>query len=265
MQYVITFNYIVCAIIGIFGHGMDLSQLSIKSFIFSIWMGSLFCLGFNLYAESVRSNGLGLSTVFQKFSIVLSITTACILGERLHVFQWIGVVLAFPAIYLLIGSSFLQIHPPTVLETGNLKSKINFKLLIGILLVSAFIEISLILINKFNLSLTSSNMTNTSMIFIGAALVSLIVLLVNKKSLDFRIREIAAGIILGIPNFFSIHLINVSLANQMAASLIFPILNCAVLGLSVVCGFLIFHENLDQQKRWGLLIATIAIGLIAFS
>ncbi|MBK9631648.1 MAG: hypothetical protein IPO62_11380 [Saprospiraceae bacterium] len=264
IPYVITINYIVCAVIGILGHDLDYLQLNLKSYIFSAWMGSLFCLGFNLYALSVRNNGLGLSTVFQKFSIVLSITAACMLGERLHIFQWIGVGLAFPAIYLLIGKSLLQKHPPTALGTGNFNSKNNYKLLMGILLISAFIEISLILINKVYFFSNSSNMTNTSLIFAGAAIVSLLMLYFKKRALDFKIREIGAGILLGIPNFFSIHLINVALAEQMPASLIFPILNCSVLGLSVVTGFLIFHENLDHRKRWGLLAAIIAIGLIAF-
>ncbi|MBK7668019.1 MAG: hypothetical protein IPJ32_12200 [Sphingobacteriaceae bacterium] len=71
------------------------------------------------------------------------------------------------------------------------------------------------------------------------------------------------GIILGIPNYFSIFFILKSLeANIFTSAQLFPVLNISNVVLTALVGFLVFKEKLSAQNLLGVLLAVISILLI---
>ena len=52
------------------------------------------------------------------------------------------------------------------------------------------------------------------------------------------------GILLGIPNFYSIYFLMMALNNEMSGSVFFPTLNCSVIALSSLLGIYLFKEKL---------------------
>ncbi|MBK9272003.1 MAG: hypothetical protein IPM48_10430 [Saprospiraceae bacterium] len=256
MPNIIAVNYLICAILSWFGQPQISSPHGLGTWFFGIWMGILFFAGFNFYSASVRENGLGVSTVFQKISIVLTVIVALFVGENPSSLQWLGIILSVPAIYWLTRSD----HSKD--KTAENKSS-RFLLLAAVFLVSSMIEISLILAHHSHLSLTEGSMGLTKLIFTGAALVSIVVLLRNQGYSSIRLTEIGAGIVLGLPNFFSIYFINLSMMEGMQGSQLFPILNCAVLSLSVLIGYAVFKEKLLKIQIWGLMVAMVAILLLS--
>jgi len=81
----------------------------------------------------------------------------------------------------------------------------------------------------------------------------------------FEVKNVIAGICLGIPNYFSIFFILKSLDSQVLSSAtLFPVLNISNVALSALAGAVLFREKLSRINFIGLMLALIAIALLAF-
>jgi uncharacterized membrane protein len=82
---------------------------------------------------------------------------------------------------------------------------------------------------------------------------------------QFNPRSIIAGIIIGIPNYFSIWcLVNVLKVYEGNSSAIIPINNMGIVLFSSIMAALIFRERLSTINWIGIFLALGAIALIAF-
>jgi drug/metabolite transporter (DMT)-like permease len=253
MSNVIMVNYVFCGLTGFFSSEDSSTWMLAPNLATAIFMGALFILGFTIFGNSVVTNGLGISTAVQKISISLTVPAALLLGENLSGLQWLGLLFAFPAIWFLVIEK----------EETQSKKK-NSRLLAAILLVAAVIEISFMVLNKNAAVIRIDSLSLTGLIFSGAGILSLAAGLLNGNALQIRIPEIWAGICLGLPNFFSIYFLNKSLAGGLPGSLVFPLLNCSVIILSLLAGVFVFGETLSPHKKTGLALAVLSILLIGF-
>ena len=72
------------------------------------------------------------------------------------------------------------------------------------------------------------------------------------------------GVILGVPNYFSIHFLLAALRNENGNSAsVFTINNVAIVLFSTLLGILIFKEKLSMKNWGGIVIAVISIALVA--
>jgi multidrug transporter EmrE-like cation transporter len=104
-------------------------------------------------------------------------------------------------------------------------------------------------------------------LFLFAALTGSIFLayqMIMGKS-KFAIKNVIAGIGLGIPNFFSIYLLFLALQQGLEGSVVFPVNNAGVLLLASLYGIFIFRESVNVYKIAGFIVAVLAIFLITFS
>ncbi len=80
----------------------------------------------------------------------------------------------------------------------------------------------------------------------------------------FELKSVAAGIILGVPNYFSIFFIIKALeTNILKSAQLFPVLNISNVVLTALVGLLAFKEKLNLLNVIGVLLAIISILLIA--
>ena len=70
------------------------------------------------------------------------------------------------------------------------------------------------------------------------------------------------GVALGIPNFFSIHLVLVALDEGLAPATVFPVLNVATIVLGTLLAVAFFGERLTPKQWAGVAVSVLAIGLI---
>ena len=81
-----------------------------------------------------------------------------------------------------------------------------------------------------------------------------------RGSAKFELKNIVAGLILGIPNFFSIYLLLRSYETTgWDDSTVLAITNVSVVLLSSIIGFIAFKESTTRQKIIGLVSAILAI------
>lgn len=87
----------------------------------------------------------------------------------------------------------------------------------------------------------------------------------SKGKQKFDLRSILAGIMIGIPNYFSIWCL-VKVLNQFEgqSSAIIPINNMGIVLLSSVMAYVLFKEKISLTNWIGILLSIAAIGLIAY-
>jgi drug/metabolite transporter (DMT)-like permease len=93
---------------------------------------------------------------------------------------------------------------------------------------------------------------------------TLLFLLLKGKS-KFDKRSILAGIMIGVPNYFSIWcLVRVLKDYEGNSSAIFPINNMGIVLFSTVAAWIFFKERLSKLNWLGIVLSIAAIALIAF-
>jgi len=252
----IVVNYFVCVICGSLFQG----EFPLSTAIFSqdwIWLafilGFIFIGGFNLNALSVQRAGIAVTSVVQRISLLLSVLFAVFFfQETMTITKGAGILLGIVAVFLTVK-----------FESTDERSGGNWILPIGVFLLAGLIEILLTVAQR--LFQADGDVTFTVTLFCWAGMLGLIYLLF-KPPLDgssrFSAKDILAGVALGIPNFFSIHLILVALGEGLDAATVFPVLNVATIVLSAIAALLFFKEQLSPKQWLGVAVATFAILLI---
>ena len=260
----IVVNYTTCLLLGLL-MDKEVKNFDVQSILHSPWfkfdvvLGFLFILGFTLTAHSISKFGMTTAVMMLKMSIIISVAfTVFIFREKFGWIELSGFVFAIAAIVAINQK-----------EKSNKKAVTGLRrwMTLGLLLFfAAGIEIVLYYVQKTNL-VGEQQKLFTTLGFGSAAMIGWVIVLITliaKKS-KLLVKDVFAGILLGIPNYFSVYLVLVLLQNGWKGSILFPLLNVAVLLLSTVIAVILFHEKLSVINKIGIAIAVLAILIIAFA
>ena len=90
-----------------------------------------------------------------------------------------------------------------------------------------------------------------------------LIFLALKGSIRIDIKNIIGGIVLGVPNYFSVYfLVEALRSGMLESSGIFTVNNVAIVMLSTLVGILLFKEKLIVKNWIGIIIAVVSILLI---
>lgn len=258
----IVINYTTCLAFGWLISEMTLTELAEvwkkPWFTFDIILGVLFISGFNIMALSIRHFGISMSVLMQRMSLVSTVAiTVLVFGET---FRWLDIL----AILAAVGSIYLINKPNTHNRSSH--SFMQKSGLFVLLIISSAIEILLYYVQKEKISDTD-HLPFTMAGFGVAAVAGWIILLVRLLSRKSRLlwKDVFAGLILGVPNFFSIYLVLVLLHNGWTGSILYPILNVSILLGSVLFAVILFREKLSPANKAGIALAVIAISILAIA
>ncbi len=256
----IVFNYITAFLCGflIFGKEWNSNSLYQGSWLYlAVIAGILFIALFLVMGLSSQKNGVAMTSVAAKMSMALTLLFMIkFYNESLSAMKITGIIFAFLGVFLM---SY---------QKKEASSEKSYTWMLILLFVgSAFLDIVL---NYFQEN-EIQNISNALFCAVGfgiAGLIGLIVLGLNLiRGLDkIDIKNILAGIFLGIPNFFSIYfLIDAYNSPEWNDSTVLSIMNVSVVLVSALIGFVAFKENASRQKIIGLLASVLAIGLLYFA
>jgi len=259
----IVINYTTCLLLGLLlDRNISLSDLVHIThqpwFKFDIILGLLFIIGFNLTAYAIRHFGLTLSVLMQRMSLILTVSfTVIIFKEKFGWVELFGLILALAAI-LVINKK------PAI--TNSKSSLFQALILFLVLLFSALIEITLYYVEKTKV-VGHHQMIFTTLGFGTAAMIGWVIILWSLIRLKSKVawRDLYAGLLLGLPNYFSVYLILMMLNHGWKGSVMYPMLNVSVLLFSTLVAVFVFKESLNRINQVGIILAIFAILIIAYA
>jgi drug/metabolite transporter (DMT)-like permease len=247
-------NYIACIITGIImNRGVNFEQLNTNIILSSLVLGILFFAIFYAMAYSSAKIGVGISSAAAKLSLMIPVTFgAIVLHEAFGILRIIALFLSIPAV---------------VLMTFNKGEKWSLKALLIPLIIfigSGIIDTSLNILQK---NLNGSSPSSVIILIFSMALASSIVFsMVTKTNLSREYKSLSHGIILGIPNYFSVHFMMLALGSGLLSSGQFYLVNNSlVMLLSFFLAWVFFSEKINLYKVLGVVISIISIYLILFA
>ena len=261
----IVFNYITCVITGSIVNGSF--PLSTQSFNYAWFqwgcaMGVLFIGLFNLIGITTQKSGVAVATVANKLSLVIPVLLAVYLyGEVLFGLKLLGIGVALLAVALTCyqPARDKEVNGP---KSGWLQYLLPVILFVGSGLLDA-------VINHVQKNYITDDNSNAFLItgFLSAASIGSVILIVllftGKKRFSFV--NLLAGILIGIPNYFSIwFLMKFLKTSPWQSSAKIPVNNMGIVLFSSVVAWLLFREKLSLINWAGILLSIAAIALIAF-
>ncbi|HBW85232.1 MAG TPA: hypothetical protein DEF82_00320 [Crocinitomicaceae bacterium] len=136
-------------------------------------------------------------------------------------------------------------------------------MLVVIFFGSVFLDVLLNYSQNYLLKNLSSSLF-TAFGFGIAGIIGILVLIFQKKLHQITWKNIVAGVVLGIPNFFSIYLLLLAYeTSPLNDSDIVAIINISIVSLSTFIGIIFFKEKFNLQKIIGLAAVLVAIFLIS--
>ena len=261
----IVINYIICVITGSIVNGAF--PISVQSFNYA-WvkwgflMGALFISLFNLIAITTQKDGVAVATVANKLSLVIPVMLAVYLyGEVVQGYKMVGIIAALIAVVLTS-------YQPVVNNERTVGISRHFNYLLPVIL---FVGSGLLdsIINHVQKKYITEGNSNAFLItgFFSAALIGSIVLMIQylREKKVFAAKNLLAGILIGIPNYFSIWCLMKFLKNNpWQSSAKIPINNMGIVLFSSVVAWLLFKEKLSLINWAGIFLSIAAIALIAF-
>ena len=255
----IVVNYCIAFTTGILAYKgtITISQLpNLDWFHYTLVLGALFIIVFNLMAITTQRSGLSVVSVATKMSVVIPVLFGLLYyNENLGAIKLFGIGIALIAVYLTSNKS-------------NQRTVINRKLIVLPILVfvgSGIIDTSI----KF---LEDAYVANndvplfSAIIFLAAAIIGFIIIIIQviSGSFKFEFKNVIAGICLGVPNYFSIYFLVKTLRSDiLESSGIFAINNVSIVTLSTFAGIFLFKEKLIRKNWIGIGLAILSIILIS--
>lgn len=255
----IVVNYLVAAILGFSMSNIPVNARQITQepwFIGAFLLGILFVAVFNLMALTSQRNGLSVASVASKMSLVVGVIFGIVYyQESANYIKITGIVLALLAVYLASVKNSS--------EGSQLKKS---SLLFPILLFfgSGCIDTSLKFIETAYVKEGGVPVFSAT-IFGFAFLFGLIMLIYKgvKGEFQFQFKNILGGIMLGVPNYFSIvYLLKALSTEGMESSTAFTVNNVGIVVLSTLLGLLVFKEKLSFKNWLGVGIAVLSVYLV---
>lgn len=247
-------NYISCILTGIIMEGgLNIKNSSIHVIGYCIVLGILFFAIFYAMGYASSKIGVGISSASAKLSLIIPVTYGAIaLQEDFGIGKITALILAIPAVLLMTYKPGEKIALKTI--------AIPFAIFIG----SGIIDTGLNLLEK-NLN---GLPTATAIVYIfGTAFIcSLIVSTAIKKPVYKNIKSMRFGLILGVPNYFSVYFMLLALGSgAFSSGQFYMINNTGVMLVSFVFAALLFSEKINLYKAIGLLMSIISIYLVLYT
>ncbi len=256
----IVFNYFTAFICGIalFHNEWQASSWTHREWLAPAVIASLLFISlFVIMGLSAQRNGVAPTSIAVKMSMALSvITMIAFYHEPLSVLKISGIILAIAGV--------VSVSIPA--KTDDVEARSPWMLLV-LFIGSGLLDVVLnVTQERFLAHLSPSLFSAFGFGFAGLlGLLILMVQIVLGKA-RFEWKNLIAGIILGIPNYFSIYLLLAAYTSTgWTDSTVLAVINVSVVGLAAVLGWLIFNEKMTKLRMIGFLGAIGAIVCIYFS
>ncbi len=251
MKAVTVFNYVLCIALS-FAFLPDYKNLfHVEGGRFAIYLGVvnglLYFSNLLIYQLNIRKNGTPITVSFSHLGVLLpTILSLIIFGEKPGSLQWVGIVLAVVAIFVI------NYEPKVV--AGNLTFKTG-------LILMFFIGGCTDMMSKIYENYGSHDLSNQFLLFtfFMAFIASLIWLLCTNRKFGWK--EIAFGFGMGAFNYLSTFFLLQSLI-KLPAFLVYPVYSVGVIIVINFVNFFLMKEPISKKQYVGMAIIAVALACL---
>ena len=263
----IVVNYFsACSIAFLFTNPKSAFLEASHLWVSSLLLGILFVCVFYLISLTIEKNGVSVATVSNKMSVVIPVVLAFIIyKDSPHLLKILGIIIALLSVFLVSSAPVSQ---TTYTSVPTTKDKIKFILPIAVFIGSGLIDALVNYVQKKIVHSDAETSCFSGLTFFAAGIIGVLAFIFfykKKATIDIK-KTIIAGIILSLPNYFSIYFTMKAIdANFIESSVLYPLLNVAVVLGSTLGAYLFFAEKLSFKNIAGIALSIIAIALIALA
>ena len=247
----ITFNYLIAALIALFIGDVNYNIYNLINtdwFYSTIALGIFFIVMFNIMAITTQKLGISISSMASKMSLIIPVIGAVIFqNASIGVYKILGIIIAIISVYLTFKKSGQTAKPALAII-----------LFLGAGILDMWLDS---IRNNFLSSTVDFNLFIVTVFFIAFS-VGLIKVIWDRKKIIKK--NIVAGIVLGVPNYFSIYFVLLALEN-LGGIYVFPILNIGVVLFSAIISWLFYQEQMSKTNWMGIVLACLSILIILWN
>jgi uncharacterized membrane protein len=205
---------------------------------------------------TAQRNGLSVASVSGKMSVVIPIIFGIIVyNEGVGFIKVIGIVMALIAVYLSSAKS----------DTNTVKFKnLFFPLLLFI--GSGLLDTGLKYVEMTSVSDGEEPLFLATIFGCAFVLGVFVVIaqLINGK-FKFHWKNVLGGIVLGVPNYYSMEFLLKAFKTDLESSTLFTINNVGIVILTTIFALFFFKEKLIKKNWIGIALAVVSIVLVSFA
>ena len=255
-------NYLICILISWFSlpnRSMVLGE-SPATILCGIIGGAFFVAGLVTMQTSTRLNGATLTSVFAKMGLVISLAISIfVFGEKPTPMQIAGVVLILAALVMINGPA--DEKSENALQTG----KVYTKVYTGALILTMLANGGGSSMSKIFEQVGTRDQDELYFfyLFFTAAVLTAGLLLWEWKRTGKALKssEMAAGIAVGIPNYYASFLLLLALV-ALPAIIVYPINSTGSILIVMAVDALVFHQKYTKRQWLGILLVLAAMVLL---
>jgi len=257
----IVVNYLVCTIVGIiFSGGIDTSVIPENDntwILFALLLGTLFISIFTLMAKTAQVISVAVSSIASKMSMIIPSIVSLIMLQRVRdsfsVINGVGFLIA------VIALVFVSLKKTEANDNNKKGYGLIFLGFIGTGTVDTLLNV---VAGRYPSDAFQRFFPIVS--YLVAFSIGAVVTFIIKKT-ALKLKNILAGIILGVPNYFSIYTLLKTLDYfNNDATYVYPMLNIAIILMSAFAAYMIFKERLSKLNYIGVVLSILAIVLLSF-
>ena len=242
-------NYLICSLLGALYAGFELFVPQEGGFFLTVGLGGLsgafYLAGFVMLQQSIRKNGVVLSSVFMKLGLLVPIILSLVFFKEIPTAAQIG------GFFIAIGAIILI----------NLKKDADTARFSGGLIVLLLLGGCCDSMSKVFEFFGPAELSEQFLFYTFAAAFVLCAMMVIQKKERPGIREWVFGALIGLPNFFSAKFLLLALA-KLPAVVVYPSFSVATLLLITLTGVAVFREKLEKLQWIALGAIVVALALL---
>lgn len=258
----IVVNYLVCVLaawvhLGFFPitSGVILQNW----FPFSVGLSICFITGFYFQSIIFKAFGIAISTIILKLSLVITVIFSIMMyHEEIFPTKVLGFLFAIAAIIMVSYPS------KGGLEKSNSHSRMEWTILFASFFISALVDIGFQYCERSVISKSADPQfiaCATGFAFIWGLAIEYYRWATKTSSI--QLKNIKAGIVLGLVNYATFIGLMKSLGSNIDGSTVFTSLNIGAILVSTFVGLILFKEQLAKINFVGIILALAAVILIS--
>ena len=247
-------NYLTCSFVGflLIKDKMLIFHSHPSTYLCGLIGGILFVLSLLCMQHSIETDGAILTSAFSKLGLLVPLLLSIVVfGEKPALTQAIGLCTLIAAIFIF---SY---------EQNSIKDsrKIHLFFLLIVLLTGGAADAMAKVYDI--IGIRNEDSVYILLVFFFASILTFFLSEKELKQIKQKhsLRDLAYGVLIGIPNYFSSVFLLKAL-NGLPAFIVYPVFSCCAVIIVTLLSQIFFHEVLSRRQLAGLILILVSLALL---